>query len=707
MQGSTVINVMPQHQQHVNNSVSMPPNQFRGQYNSTHNQYQKYQKNSSFYVFQPRPPVPPIYQATEFDGKRLRKAIARKTVDYNSSVVKTLENRVWQKYPTDRKAIQPDVGYYTELVPPFSMLDNPVNCITTKFVRTSTNKMRCPIFCVLWTPEGRRLVTGASSGEFTLWNGLTFNFETILQAHDSAVRVMVWSRSDSWMVTADHGGYVKYWQSNMNNVKMFQAHKEPVRAIRWESTGDVSPYDGTVRIWDFLRCFEERILRGHGADVKGVDWHPSKALVVSGSKDSQQPIKLWDPKTGQSLATIHAHKNTVMDVKWNQNGNWLLTASRDHLIKIFDIRNMSQEMQTFRGHKKEACCLSWHPIHESLFASGGSDGSILFWLVGTEKEVGGMEQAHDSVVWSLSWHPLGHILASGSNDHTCKFWTRNRPGDKMRDKYNLNLMPKGQEEVEYEDIVTAPSIPGMGFNENDVEFYEESGNSGPNIPGLGLSEETSAKQANEEVQQRKVPYSKPVPKQFQNQWSDKKGPSIVPTGNNIENNAVSSHQDINNINSSVPGIPHSTGLLGPPPPFEHHRYMNAWSSNSSESSQRLTDYHHSGHLDNYSMTPPHPDNNYRHRSQSPIPPPMLNRPPPDNIRHHDIDERYMPPRDEDYRRWNYDMRPPNDWRRQGPPPPEAQPPWTRRPPPPADDRWRREPGDGRREDHQWEVRIYH
>ena len=43
--------------------------------------------------------------------------------------------------------------------------------------------MRCPIFCMAWTPEGRRLVTGASSGEFTLWNGLTFNFETILQVN--------------------------------------------------------------------------------------------------------------------------------------------------------------------------------------------------------------------------------------------------------------------------------------------------------------------------------------------------------------------------------------------------------------------------------------------------------------------------------------------------------------------------------------------
>ena len=53
---------------------------------------------------------------------------------------------------------------------------------------------------------------------------------------------MVWSRNDHWMVTADQTGYVKYWQSNMNNVKMFQAHKEPVRAIRCAHTtgfGDV------------------------------------------------------------------------------------------------------------------------------------------------------------------------------------------------------------------------------------------------------------------------------------------------------------------------------------------------------------------------------------------------------------------------------------------------------------------------------------
>lgn len=54
----------------------------------------------------------------------------------------------------------------------------------------------------------------------------------VLQAHDSSVRAMRWSHNDLWMVTADHAGYIKYWQSNMNNVKMYQGHKEAIRGIR-------------------------------------------------------------------------------------------------------------------------------------------------------------------------------------------------------------------------------------------------------------------------------------------------------------------------------------------------------------------------------------------------------------------------------------------------------------------------------------------
>lgn len=206
-----------------------------------------------------------------------------------------------------------------------------------------------------------------------------------------------------------------------------------------------------------------------------------------------------------------------MDLKWNDNGNWLVTASRDHLLKLFDLRNLREEVQVFRGHKKEASAVSWHPIHEGLFSSGGSDGSILFWMVGCDKEVGAIDAAHESIVWTLAWHPLGHILCSGSNDHTIKFWTRNRPGDQMRDKYNLNTLPASLQALEECELDEHITIPGMG-PEDKIDFTESLTADTGFIPGLDL--DTSTLPDNRKDKDKKVPYSKPIPRNFQAQWND-------------------------------------------------------------------------------------------------------------------------------------------------------------------------------------------
>ncbi|KAF1764738.1 hypothetical protein GCK72_004688 [Caenorhabditis remanei] len=152
---------------------------------------------------------------------------------------------------------------------------------------------------------------------------------------------------------------MKYWQPNMNNAHMFSAHKdEAIRGLAFAPT-DVkfatASDDGTARVWDFARYSEERVLRGHGAEVRCIDWHPTKGLLVTGSRDTQQPVKIWDPKTGSCLATLQEHKSSVMAVEFNKNGNWLLTGGRDHLVKLYDIR-MMKEVKTFRAHKKEVIC---------------------------------------------------------------------------------------------------------------------------------------------------------------------------------------------------------------------------------------------------------------------------------------------------------------------------------------------------------------
>jgi polyadenylation factor subunit 2 len=73
---------------------------------------------------------------------------------------------------------------------------------------------------------------------------------------------------------------------------------------------------------------------------------------------------------------MYGHKNTVTKVAWNDNGNWLLTASRDQLIKLYDIRAM-KEMVSLKGHHKEVTSLAWHPLCESVFASGGMVSSFI------------------------------------------------------------------------------------------------------------------------------------------------------------------------------------------------------------------------------------------------------------------------------------------------------------------------------------------
>ncbi|KAL0397631.1 UNVERIFIED_CONTAM: Flowering time control protein FY [Sesamum calycinum] len=216
-----------------------------------------------------------------FAAKRMRKIGQRRAVDYTSTVVRYMQIRMFQRDSRDRTVLQPTPAAAIDMLPTVAYLDNPSTSFAAKFVHTSLNKNRCSINRVLWTPSGRRLITGSQSGEFTLWNGQSFNFEMILQAHEQAVRSMVWSYNENWMVTGDDGGSIKYWQNNMNNVKANKsAHKESVRGLS------------------------------------------------------------------------HGHKNTVLCVKWNQNGNWVLTSSKDQIIKLYDIRAM-KELESFRGHRKD------------------------------------------------------------------------------------------------------------------------------------------------------------------------------------------------------------------------------------------------------------------------------------------------------------------------------------------------------------------
>ena len=247
------------------------------------------------------------------------------------------------------------------------------------------------MFVVLWSPQAHYLLTGQSSGEVIMWNGLTFNFHAPCQAHNTGTRTMIWTHKEHWLVTGDDEGKIRYFQSSLAQVQQYAAHYRdegpdglPQLAIVRELC--MSPTDAklascsddaTVKIWDFENCVCERTLKSLGSEVKTVQWHPSKGLIASGGKDNH--LRLWDPRMGKQLCAIDAHKRDITQCRWNKNGNWLLSAGRDNMVRLFDIRTM-RELQRFRGHQTEVTSIAWHPVHEDLFVSGDRQGRLAYWL---------------------------------------------------------------------------------------------------------------------------------------------------------------------------------------------------------------------------------------------------------------------------------------------------------------------------------------
>ncbi|KAG0440521.1 Flowering time control protein FY [Dictyocoela muelleri] len=364
-----------------------------------------------------------------FDGKRMRTLTERRAIDYSSAVV------YYRHFP---KAIHKNILKLKFAAPQHHFDgDNYINgnldfkngnlrfnncgniSLTTQFAHISINKFKCPVNVVKFVPNGRRLITGTATGEFTLWNGFSFNFETILQAHESPIRSMCWSKDASFLVSGDNIGNVKYWHPSMNNIFEFQAHEEAVRDISFSVNSSkivTGSDDCQVKVWDSKTGKLEQVLSGHGWDVRCCKWHETKSIVASGGKDNL--VKLWDPRLGAEIKTLFFHKNAVNDIKWQ--GDLLLSASKDQTTKMIDIRNL---MPFTYSTNKEVNSIAVHPFLNNFVTS--ADSNLIFWQYFNPNPLA-IVKAHDSAIWSIDYHPMGHVLASGSIDQSTRFWIRKR-----------------------------------------------------------------------------------------------------------------------------------------------------------------------------------------------------------------------------------------------------------------------------------------
>ncbi|EFH55684.1 hypothetical protein ARALYDRAFT_902362 [Arabidopsis lyrata subsp. lyrata] len=139
-----------------------------------------------------------------------------------------------------------------------------------------------------------------------------------------------------------------------------------------------SDYEGIVTVWDVttrqsLMEYEEHEKRAWSVDFSRTE--PS--MLVSGSDDCK--VKVWCTRQEASVLNIDMKAN-ICCVKYNPgSSNYVAVGSADHHIHYYDLRNISQPLHVFSGHKKAVSYVKF--LSNNELASASTDSTLRLWDV--------------------------------------------------------------------------------------------------------------------------------------------------------------------------------------------------------------------------------------------------------------------------------------------------------------------------------------
>ncbi len=289
---------------------------------------------------------------------------------------------------------------------------------------TNFSKSSGGVFSSALTPDGKKLITGDSTGRIYVWDSQTGKALFVFKGHANAIRALLFAPKTNRLISAAADSKIRVWNlASQECIKQLEGHTNIVMSISLsedEKRLVSGSADQTVKLWDIEseKCL--KTYQGHNGWVRSVSYNSQKGMITSGGHD--KTVMIWNSETGQCITTLDPHRTKINSVSLDCFGNLIASGSADGDLRIWSIET-GKCLYALKGHFDSINCVYFNKSGNILISTS-SDRSIKLWDVETGTCVKTLLGHHSYWLHSLSLSESEEILLT-SSPQEARVWNVN------------------------------------------------------------------------------------------------------------------------------------------------------------------------------------------------------------------------------------------------------------------------------------------